>query len=513
MKKGIYLFAFLFQCNILIAQIPTFSQNIAPIIFNHCTNCHRPGNIAPFALTNYDEVSSAANSISYAVNNKIMPPWSPDPQFRHYINERVLSDTEIQAINDWISFGMPEGDTSLLPEFPSFFEGSEIGIPDVQFALPHYVLNSSSDEYRCFVLHSSFSQDVFIKSLEFIPGNKLIDHHAVIFWDTTGACQQLDDQTIEPGYNSFSSFAGTDSAKKIGIWVPGSPPLILPQNFGFHIPANADIIVQMHYPSGSVGLMDSSRLNIFFQQGTQIRNVQLKSIINIINLVDGPLIIPADSILTFHAQSTFSVNTSLISVFPHMHLIGSSTISYAVQPNGDTVNLISIPNWSFHWQGFYTYEKPVVMKQNAVIYSEFTYNNTSSNLDNPNFPPQEVTYGNGSENEMLVTAFLSVPYQHGDENIILNSNNIVSEKFNNEISIYPNPGNGMFILNLNKNQNVSAMIFNVEGLVVKQLFNHLMSRNESQYQICDAQDLPSGIYFLKIHSNEINIVKQLIIIH
>ena len=167
MKKGIYLFAFLFQCNFLFAQIPTFSQDIAPIIFNHCTNCHRPGNIAPFALTNYDEVSSAASSISYVVNNKLMPPWPPDPQFRHFINERVLSITEIQAINDWISFGMPEGDTSLLPPLPNFIDGSEIGIPDVQFELPHYVLNSSTDEYRCFVLHSQFAQDVFIKSIEF----------------------------------------------------------------------------------------------------------------------------------------------------------------------------------------------------------------------------------------------------------------------------------------------------------------------------------------------------------
>ncbi len=513
MNKIFYSIILILWNNILIAQIPTFSEHIAPIIFSNCTKCHRPNNIAPFSLTNYNEVFGAANSILDAVNNKLMPPWPPDPDYHHFLNERVLSSSEIQAINDWVSFGMPLGDTSLIPPLPTFIEGSEIGIPDVQFNLPVYTLTTNQDEYRCFVIPSQFSQEVYIKAFEFLPGNKLIDHHAVIFWDTSGVCQQLDDSTIELGYNSASSFAGTDNAQKISIWVPGSPPLILPPNFGYRIPANADIIVQMHYPEASFGLVDSSKLNIFLQSGINIRNVKLKTTINIIHIIDGPLVIPADSIKTFHAESTIPINTSVLAVMPHMHLLGKNTVTYAVQPNGDTMKLVSIPRWDFHWQGFYVYEKLVLWPTNTIIKSEFTYDNTSSNLLNPNSPPQTVYYGNGSDNEMMVTAFLTVPYKQGDENIFLYSAD--TSVFESEISIYPNPTNGNFTVNFNfiNEQIITASVYSVTGARVKNIFSNLLIKPDTHQQLINLSELTSGIYFLKINSNNLNIVKRIAIIH
>ncbi len=514
MKKSSLLITIIFLSLNLQAQIPTFSNDVATIIFNNCTNCHRPGNIAPFSLTNYDEVSGAAASIFSAVNNRIMPPWPPDPAYRHFQNERVLTDLEIQTINDWISFGMPVGDTSLLPSLPAFTEGSEIGVPDIQYNLPHYTLTSPVNEYRCFVIPSQFSQEVFVKAIEFLPGNKQIDHHAVIFWDTSGVCQQLDDSTIETGYTSFSSFAGTDNAQKIAIWVPGSPPLILPQNFGYRIPANADIIVQMHYPSGSVGFVDSSKLNIFFQSGVVNRNVNLKATINIVNITDGPLIIPADSIKTFHAQNSFPITTSIIAVMPHMHLIGKSTFSYAIEPTGDTIKLVSVPNWNFYWQGFYVYDKLLKMPANTIVKSEFTYDNTSSNLLNPNYPPQTIYYGNGSENEMLVTAFLTVPYKHGDENILLSNGHQLNEEKESTVVVYPNPGNGNFVLNFNFKQSRKIVVaaYNVEGVLVKKIFYNTIEPG-SQFRIFDLTEWPSGIYFLKISGEQISEVKKITIIH
>ena len=513
MKKVFLLFLIVFASRFCSAQIPTFSENVASIIFNNCTGCHRPGNIAPFLLTNYDEVSGAAYSIIDAINNKIMPPWPPDSDYRHFVNERVLSNSEIQVINDWISFGMPEGDTSLLPPLPLFNEGSEIGNPDVQYNLPHYTLGYSVDEYRCFVIPSQFTQDVFIKAFEFIPGNKLIDHHAVIFWDTTGICNQLDMQSTEPGYSSYSSFAGTVYAPKIAIWVPGSPPLVLPEKLGYRIPANADLIVQVHYPAGSVGLVDSSKLNIFYQSGFKIRNVSLKTTINVDDITNGPLIIPADSIKTFYAQAAFPVKTSLIAVMPHMHLLGKSTKTFAVQPSGDTIKLVSVPDWNFHWQGTYLYEKLMVMEENAMVYSEFTYDNTSGNLLNPNNPPETVYSGNSTENEMLLNAFLSVVYKPGDENIFLNSTDDTSTEFLDEFLIYPNPSNGNFVFrsDLKSNQTISLSILNIQGVIVKKIASKTEFSQGLDFQIFDVSDLPSGIYLLKVCTDKAIETKRLLI--
>jgi mono/diheme cytochrome c family protein len=113
------------------AQIPDWSNSVAAIIYDNCTGCHRPGEIGPFSLTNYLEASDYAFSIQSAVNAKVMPPWSPDANYVHFTGERILSETQIATINDWVNAGTPEGNPDLAPPLPSFTDGSQLGIPDL----------------------------------------------------------------------------------------------------------------------------------------------------------------------------------------------------------------------------------------------------------------------------------------------------------------------------------------------------------------------------------------------
>src|SRR5688572_3203022 len=152
------------------AQV-NFSEHIAPIIYNHCTNCHRPGEIAPFPLTNYSEVQSWSGMIKYVTGIHYMPPFKADPTYQEYQKVNVLTDSEIQLISDWVDAGTPQGNTSLEPPLPVFPAGSAIGTPDltVSFSQKHPILGNNTDEYRYFVIPTGLTQDRDLVALEMRP--------------------------------------------------------------------------------------------------------------------------------------------------------------------------------------------------------------------------------------------------------------------------------------------------------------------------------------------------------
>src|SRR5688572_3386674 len=80
-----------------IAQV-TFTKDVAPIIYNNCTKCHRPNEIGPFAMTKYQEVLPWAQAIKYVTSIRFMPPWKADPHYSRFIGERVLTDEQIATI-------------------------------------------------------------------------------------------------------------------------------------------------------------------------------------------------------------------------------------------------------------------------------------------------------------------------------------------------------------------------------------------------------------------------------
>ncbi|MCY7408710.1 MAG: hypothetical protein LH473_00415 [Chitinophagales bacterium] len=120
MKKIILLFfigCISFQSQ---SQTPDWSTSIATILYNNCTNCHHDGGIAPFALMTFADAVDNGFQMQADVNASKMPPWPADPNFSHFAYERVLSDYELGAINDWVNGGMPSGDLSLAPPMPDY---------------------------------------------------------------------------------------------------------------------------------------------------------------------------------------------------------------------------------------------------------------------------------------------------------------------------------------------------------------------------------------------------------
>ncbi|MBK7752555.1 MAG: hypothetical protein IPI41_08125 [Flavobacteriales bacterium] len=389
-----------------IAQTPTWSEDVACIVYSHCAPCHREGGAGHFSLTSFTDAYTYRNDMRDATQLRLMPPWPPDQDYRTLAHERVLSQDEIDIIAAWANGGGPEGDPGLAPPPPTFSGNWVIAQPDITARMEEYVVPpSTNDNYRAFVLPINNPVNSHITGFEVVPGNTEIVHHVLVFADATGQAQALDDADPAPGYASFGGI-GVSGAKLVGLWVPGADPVFTPASMGIPLEAGADLVMQVHYPAGSNALVDSTRINLQLSPGGFIRDMAIDAILeHFLTLTDGPLVIPANTVKTFHNQYTTAFPATITAIGPHAHLICTSMKAFAVAPGNDTIPLIDIPAWDFRWQGLYQFRKPIYLPANTVLYGEATYDNTANNESNPNDPPEQVTLGEATTDEMMLFYF------------------------------------------------------------------------------------------------------------
>ena len=525
--KNIYkLLLILFITSTAKAQtyIPTWSDDIACIFYSRCTSCHNANGIAPFSLIDYNDAVAYATGIQTAVNSKYMPPWPPDVSYQTLAHERILTPQEITLINDWINNGTQQGNIANAPAPPVYSSAAQITAPDISLVMPNYVVPPlSSDMYRCFVMPTNVSVDKYLAAIEILPGNRNIVHHVLVYQDVANTALTLGSLDPDPGYTSFGG-PGSNSAELVGGWVPGSEPYFLPAGMGIKLKANSKIILQIHYPLGSTGQTDSTRVNFLYSTSPSVRNVRVDPLLyhNAPVLQNGPLFIPANTIQTFHEMFTIPAivgNVTLLTVGPHMHLIGTQAESYAVSTLLDTIPLIRINNWDFHWQGFYSFRKPVKIPAGSTLHAYATYDNTGGNPNNPNNPPQNVGLGENTTDEMMLTYFYWLPYVTGDENIAVDTvtvpltyngctytTGINDHVVNSNFRVYPNPATDFAVIDLPGEHYYQVAIQNAMGQEVK-IYNNIKSSLK-----IDCSKLNKGIYFLKVSSEKNSFYQKLEVI-
>ena len=428
MKKFITLITFPF---ILFSQV-NFSEDISSIIYNNCTECHRPGQSGPMSFTNYLEVAAFGNMINYVTAIDYMPPWHADTEYSSFLGERGLTDDEKNLINEWVTNGMPQGDPLLEAQIPDFPEGSAVGIPDAVFTMEEEYLieGNNQDDYRVFVFETNFPEDKYLKSIEIIPGNYAAVHHVLINIDD-GACAAIDATTPEYGYECESGFCTGEIPQISAGYTPGMVPPVWNNDVGMLLPAGADISIQMHYAPSPIDQYDQSTVNLFFKEQPVLREIQVETII------DTQLFIPANELYEHYVSFEIEEDISLISILPHMHLIGKSWLVYA-ENNGDTIPIISIPEWDFNWQSFYQPEYMLKLPQGYTLHAYASYDNTASNPLNPNSPPQNMYWCDYTTCEMFFLPFAYVEYQEGDENIYLGNSEDLGCTDSNACNYNPN---------------------------------------------------------------------------
>lgn len=492
---------------------------MAPILFSNCVSCHRPGGIAPFSLLTYSDAFNYRTSISNAVSTKHMPPWPPDDNYVHFTGARTLSASQINTIVSWVNNGAPSGNIANAPTPPPPVT-STLGNPDTVLKMPNYTSAAvSGDIYQCFVLPLRLSSGKFVSAIEVTPGNSSIVHHVLVYQDTTAnhAAQILDNASPGPGYTSFGGI-GVNSAILADAWVPGTTVKKLPSIFGKRIYPNSDIVIQVHYPAGSAGQPDSTKVKLYYNSNTSARDVRIEPILYHYSpvLINGPLSVPANTIKTFEERFTLPIiyKATVLTVAPHMHLIGESIKSYANKPNGDTIRFIDIPHWDFHWQGQYYFQKPVIVDAGSTLRAFATYNNTSTNPHNPNNPPQTVNVGEATTDEMMLVYFAFTQYQPGDENIIIDSSLLTTPVSNPVLSfsrliVYPNPANNAVQFeNPEQHKKATIIVWDMAGRkIYEQVITHEFLIN------IPTRRWPNGAYNLYLRTDKNVYTEKLIVQH
>lgn len=486
-----------------------WATDVAPILYENCVQCHRDGGIGHFSLIGYGNAWANRFAVMDATQTRKMPPWKPDPAYRRLAHERLLTDAEIQTIQDWVLADGPAGDLSQAPPDPVFIPGSDVGSPDLVLSTPLYTVTATDDEYRCFVIPNGLGEAAFLRGLEAIPGNHEVVHHILVYEDTTGQAQLLDAQTPEPGYVNFGG-PGVNGARLVGGWVPGSRTMLVPPFMGVKLTPGADLIVQMHYPKGVTGMSDMTTLNLFFTpDNDNIREIRLAPLINHspFSLEDYPLDIPANTVKTYHARFKTPADGSVLSVAPHMHLIGRNMTCFAVTPQGDTIPLIRINDWDFHWQGAYFFQKLQKIPALSTVHAYATYDNTLNNPFQPLNPPQDVVQGEATTDEMMLVYFAFTAYEPGDENIVLDSTllstavpGIPDPQPISGLSVSPNPVTDMVFIDFDLPEAADARIVlsDLSGAQLRLIAEKRDLAAGSYRETADLNGLPPGVYFLTV---------------
>lgn len=394
----------------------TFSEHVAPIVFQNCAGCHRPDQGAPFTLLTYRDVKKRGEFLREVITNREMPPWPPAHGGVRLQDERRLSDEQIALFDRWVETGMEEGPADKLPPLPRFSEGGwALGEPDLIVTLPEAfeVPATGPDIYRMFVLPLSLAKDEWVTAVEIRPTARSVVHHALYFLDDTGASRKLDESDPGPGFGAMS-FPRTGS---LGGWALGATIRHLPMGLAFPLSKGSDLVVQIHFhPSGKVE-HERASFGLYFAKAKPRRRLmgfQAPVAFGLATELRTRGIQPGEKDFTIHGTWVAPFDVDLVLVGGHAHYRCKTMKAAAETPDGRELNLFAIDDWDFRWQGRYNYAEPVRLPKGTIVRTTLTYDNSADNPRNPVIPPVLVRWGEGTNDEMGSVNFAFIAVDEAD---------------------------------------------------------------------------------------------------
>ncbi len=423
------------------ASVPTFSKDIAPIVFNNCASCHRAGEVAPMTLTSYEDVRPWAKVIKNKVVSREMPPWGADPAHTLKMrNDRSLTQAQIDTIVAWADGGAPKGSDADLPPMPKFAEGWTFGRePDAILEMPVDFSIPAEGELGVQMFYSKvpWSDDRFAETLEIRPGNRAVVHHAGVFVvDIPEGATIVNGRLVMPdGKASTDRGAGAagraddtalPGANKLLSWVPGRGVDSHRADIGKRIPAGKYINWQIHYNPIGKAATDRTRLGIWFNKAQVTHELLIRQAGDALATTKGGLSLyraegkeveyTADEGSTRRRSKTPNIpayaedwsltgitpvteDITLYAMSPHMHLRGKSLRWVVVFPDGREQTILDVPKFDFNWQIEYELEEPFKIPAGSKILGIGKYDNSPKNKWNP-APNLDVYWSEQSWDEM-----------------------------------------------------------------------------------------------------------------
>ncbi len=422
------------QADSLVAQhaVPTFSEDVAPILYKNCVSCHRPGGLGPFSLIEYDSAKANAPEIADAVETGYMPPWHAEGPHGEFRNDRRLTALEKSTIARWIEGGSKPGDLAKLPAKPVFADGWEIGTPDAVIAMQQEftVPASGTIDYQYFEIPTNFTEDKWVTAIEFMPGAREVVHHVLVYAKVpapnapavntaasagnaapaaTPAARPRPLFLDKPEYQTPREPARQPGDKNppprqlgqlIGATAPGTNVMRFPEGTALRVRAGTIITFQMHYTAHGHEETDRTKVGFQFADGMPNEEMRMSAFIN------GKFVLPAGEknvAVTTELEPTEPVR--IYGLLPHTHLRGKRWKYELKQPDGSSRVVLDIPRYDFNWQTYYFFSTPLEVVGGAKLVSTAWYDNSASNPSNPD-AKINVTWGDQTWDEMQYTAFL-----------------------------------------------------------------------------------------------------------
>jgi hypothetical protein len=395
------------------AATPTFSRDVAPILYRNCVNCHRPGAIGPMSLLTYEQARPYARSIRARIELETMPPWHAAAPAGTFVNERGLAPAEKETIVRWVNDGAPEGDRKDLPAAPVFPEGWTIGTPDAVVTMPRPFNVPASGEinYQYFAVPTNFTEDKWVQAIEIRPGEPSVVHHVLVFASEPGV-EPRDQPFIQqpPGARGALAArltpalaaaargrlraAAAQRGPLIATTAPGTNAQIFQPGTALRIKAGSVLTLQVHYTATGRPASDRTSVGFIFAGEAPKKEVRSASFVNLqLAIPPGAENHRVDSLIEF------TEDTHILALFPHTHLRGKSWEYRLTYPDGREEVVLSVPRYDFNWQTYYEYAKPIAAPKGSTLRAIAHYDNSANNKANPN-PNIEVRWGDQTWEEM-----------------------------------------------------------------------------------------------------------------
>ena len=413
-------------------ETPTFTKDVAPILYENCVRCHRPGEVAPMSLTSYQETRPWARSIKQKVMSREMPPWFADPEFGRFRNDARLSQKEIDTIVAWADAGAPKGDDARLPEMPQFATGwlHPNGIaPDAIVEMPlEFTVGADAGEIpmKSFFTPVPFGEDKFVEAVQPVPGNRDVVHHVVVFVQTLPSDVEFVNgerrprENEGPSINEQAARAGTSpqfvfgsgETVWLGVYAPGWLFEQYSPGVGKRIRRDDHFHFNVHYQATGRPETDRTKVGLWFQD--KLERELITHRVGATHIIEGrelvaesgrwprvPNIPPHAADWEIAGITPIKNNISIHAFAPHMHLRGRSMRYVVTFPDGRRETLLNVPNYDFNWQLFYEVEELIVLPAGSTIMTVAEFDNSINNRYNP-APDKEVHWAEQSWDEMFL---------------------------------------------------------------------------------------------------------------
>ena len=384
---GLAIAGFLFGADAAKVDVPTYAKDVAPILYERCLECHRPGEAAPMSFRNYQEVRPWAKAIKQQVATRAMPPWDADPAVNKFSNDRRLTDAQVARLVKWVDAGAPEGDPADMPKMPEFKQGWAIGTPDLTFDTGKDFMIPADGvvPYQYFRVDPGFKEDTWVQAAEVRPQRRSQIHHMVVF--------------VQHGTPTRFARPGEQFSDMLIGYAPGVPTVTWDPDTAYLVKAGSTLLFQIHYIVNGKEALDRSVLGLKIRKNKPAYRALPGSATQF--RLEIP---PNDPSYEAKATYTFKEDVTLLDMTPHMHLRGKAFRYVITYPDGRTEELLNVPRYEFNWQLRYVLAQPRQVPAGSMIEATAWYDNSANNKYNPD-PTQTVRWGDQTFQEMMIGFF------------------------------------------------------------------------------------------------------------